>query len=91
MLKWKWDRTPKLEKKKPVRVIIEWDDGTKNEYPRDFANKEGEIGKFGESGKAKLAVIYLGAWDGEDYVSIYRGPVDELTLRIIQRDLEEWI
>ena len=48
MLRMKWDRTPKLEKKEPVRVIIEWDDGTKNEYPRDFANKKGEVGKFGD-------------------------------------------
>ena len=87
----KWDVVPRVSEGKRIeRVTIEYSDGSVEVFPRDFADKHGVKGKFGESGKAAVLAVYVAGRDGDDYVSVLRGVYNKQLITVMARDLENW-
>ena len=87
----KWDVVPRVSEGKRIEcVTIEYSDGSVEVFPRDFADKRGEKGKFGESGKAAVLAVYVAGRDGDDYVSVLRGVYSKQLMTVMARDLENW-
>jgi hypothetical protein len=86
-----WDVVPRVSEGKRIEcVTIEYSDGSVEVFPRDFADKHGVKGKFGESGKAAVLAVYVAGKDGEDYVSVLRGVYSKRLITMMARDLENW-
>jgi hypothetical protein len=86
-----WDVVPRVSERKRVEsVAITYSDGSVEVFPRDFANKRGEKGKYGESGKAVVLAVYIAGKDGEDYISVLRGVYSKQLITMMARDLENW-
>lgn len=88
----RWDRlrTLELSQKKLSKVVLYWSDGSVEEYPRDFADKKGQKGNYGESGKAKVALVVIAGADGDDLISVLRGVYDKQLIKLLARQLEAW-
>ena len=87
----RWDRLPRVSLEKRVdRVTVEFSDGSVEVFPRDFSNRRGEKGKFGESGKATVLAVYVAGKDGDDYVAVLRGVYSERLIAIMVQDLQNW-
>jgi hypothetical protein len=86
-----WDVVPRVSEGKRIeKVTIAYSDGSVEVFPRDFTDKHGEKGKYGESGNAAVLAVYVAGKDGEDYVSVLRGVYNKQLIRVIARDLEYW-
>ena len=86
-----WDVVPRVSEGKRIEwVAIAFSDGSVEVFPRDFADKHGEKGKYGESGKAAVLAVYVAGRDGEDYVSVLRGVYSKQLITVMARDLENW-
>jgi hypothetical protein len=87
----KWDVVPRVSEGKRIEcVTIKYSDGSVDVFPRDFADKRGVKGKFGESGKAAVLAVYVAGRDGDDYVSVLRGVYSKQLITVMARDLENW-
>jgi len=87
----RWDIVPRVvEDKRIVKVTVEFSDGSVEVFPRDFSNKRGEKGKFGESGKATVLAVFIAGKDGEDFVTVLRGVYSRTLIAMMMDELANW-